>query len=307
MRSRSRPAARRVVEVVLETGQEEAELAIALRRGPPVKRGTGTPAVASGVANISAHGHGRIPSAKSVDVGSLRIRPALPTATGPQPSGRTRARAMRAARALLGARMTPAARRVRLLRGRVPAGSASVPHTEATTARPRPAAAAAACAALDGRHEAPAGSAWLAVAEDDVEQDHGGRRIGRRRPRSCSLRNAEVDHRVRPAHGVLVVAEVDHPWDRASAPSIGGQDQLRLAGQSVPPLYSPRTVCWPLAKSSPLARLAVRAIGAVTRADGRGRPRRRRPRRRQVRRVLQRGRRGSRPPHGWRRGRRPGS
>ena len=49
-----------------------------------------------------------------------------------------------------------------------------------------------------------------AVAEHDVEQDHGRRRVLGGGD-DVLVAEPEVDHRVRPADGVLVVAEIDRP------------------------------------------------------------------------------------------------
>ena len=79
-----------------------------------------------------------------------------------------------------------------------------------------------------GRHRAR----WVgvgAVAEHDVEQHHADRRVlrGRRDARRARRR---IDHRVRSARGVLVVAEVEH-LGRHTGPA---EQHLRLPGERAP-------------------------------------------------------------------------
>ncbi len=85
---------------------------------------------------------------------------------------------------------------------RAPAGRASVPQTLATTVTPRARAPSIAGEQLAG------GIGMRAVAEHDVEQDHGRGGIVRL-ARDPFAADGPVDHRVRAAHGVHVVAEVD--------------------------------------------------------------------------------------------------
>ncbi len=102
------------------------------------------PLAATGGANMSSPTFtARIPSGKNVDSGTVLTAGPLP----PQVPVRTMAAAIRAARALLVARMTPAPARVASWAAR-PCGSAAVPQTEATTA-----IVPARAGRLDGGHQ----------------------------------------------------------------------------------------------------------------------------------------------------------
>ncbi len=178
------------------------------RRGSPVERRSRArrPSRAA-VANISGPTvTARIPSAKSVDAVTC-IPPACADRRRGRAVGRSAA-AMRAARALLGARITPAAAQASASwRGETL--GIGVGAADRGDDREAPAGSGrGGLGRLDGRHEAPAGSACAAEPSDDVEQDHGRRRVGRDRLDRL-VAQPRIDHRVRPAHGVLVVAEVD--------------------------------------------------------------------------------------------------
>ena len=75
-----------------------------------------------------------------------------------------------------------------------------------------------------------------AVAEHHVEQEHADLGVGRR-PGELLEPQRRVDHRVRPAAGVLVVAEVDEGVPGIRRPAISA-----ASWHSVPPTNSPRTV-----------------------------------------------------------------
>ena len=184
------------------------------RQSSCVTSGAGTPSTISGqpgVDHLHATGdHGRPPSASA------------------PPASRI---ASRAAAALEPASSTPASRSVRAWASK-PCGSAAVPQIEATNAIGRSAAARASRTAAADR------ACWVgvgAVAEHDVEQHHADRRVrrGLHDPRRARRR---IDHRVRSARGVLVVAEVDHLGRHPARPS-----STLASPASVPPVYSPST------------------------------------------------------------------
>ena len=121
--------------------------------------------------------------------------------------------ASRAAAAFVGATCTPASRSAASCRP-ASCGSASVPHTCAITGR--------------SRASSPSVSRQLArrvgvraVAEHDVEQDAARARAVLAQHPAAQL---EVDHRVRAALRVLLLAEVE---DAVA----GAEDRLRLVGE----------------------------------------------------------------------------
>ncbi len=107
----------------------------------------------------------------------------------------------------------PASTRARTCRSR-PCGSPSVPTTATTTGWPTPASAG-----RQQRRRVRLG----AVAEHDVEQQHAGRRVGRG-PGEVLEAQGRVDHRVGPAGGEGVVAEVDERVRRGG--QVGAEREL---------------------------------------------------------------------------------
>ena len=76
-------------------------------------------------------------------------------------------------------------------------------------AREHPEATALVCDAADGRSQFGRRVRVGTVAQHHIEQDHRGGRVGRLGGEAFQPQRL-VDHRVRPADGELVVAEVDH-------------------------------------------------------------------------------------------------
>ena len=120
----------------------------------------------------------------------------------------TQATACRAAAALDRSTVAPAACSGSACR-RGSCGSSWVAHSDTTTASSRPSAAAVGPGRRDGRGQLGGRVGVRAVAEHDVEQQHRAGRVGRLDGDPVEP-GALVDHRVRPALGERVVAEVDH-------------------------------------------------------------------------------------------------
>ena len=143
-------------------------------------------------------------------------------------------------------------------------GSPAVPHNATTTDNVRAIAGGGVDRCAMAGANRPAGSGSAAMAEHDIEQQHGDVGVG------CLLGEQlqpqrRVDHRVRPASGELVVPEVDHDvtQPRQHRPPVSGGGRRRAnsgrsgmfermspstapattmaSSASVPPEYSPRS------------------------------------------------------------------
>ena len=172
---------------------------------------TVTPLATSGAANPARPDVDRAEAVGEEDgrngVDHARAPSVAPTASVSCATRLTIPAAMRAAPALLDARMTPASARVSSW-AKSPADRASVPHTEATTLMPPAAICRRAPRILDRGRECTGGVRVGAVAKDDVEEDDRGRRV-RRHGHDVLVAQARIDHRMRPTDRVLVIAEVE--------------------------------------------------------------------------------------------------
>ena len=183
----------RIVGIVLEARHEESELTIATRRRPPGelrdRRAVGARRLGERrEADVEWHGRRRerwrrcpgealtVVALRAVSGAGHEHREAGGRGIARAPAARRRRRAGPPDRA-------------------APCGSAVVPHTEPMTISSRPAFVAARSRRLEHGRELAGRIGVASVAEDDVEQDDGGRRVLGARARSarCAAGNRSSD------------------------------------------------------------------------------------------------------------------
>ncbi len=181
--------------------------------------------------------------------------------------------ASRAARALLGARMTPARGQLASWAAEALRVALGAAHRRDDRDPPAGGPAAVAGRVLDRRQRGRRPDRRGARSRARRRAGSPRRSDRRRSPRSCSLRRRRVDHRMRPTDRVLVVAEVDDLVGLGGlGPSSRPEDELGLAGQGSAAVQAAHAIRWVRPRSASSVAVGERSSSMPRPSDAADRP-----------------------------------